>query len=68
MGAGRSMPHRQAPSSTPTPQAKNDLKHFIVQIHGKDTELTTHLQKEADKMFRDIEQGMSYAEIRARYG
>ena len=62
------MPRRQVPSSTPTPQAKNDLKHFIVQVHGKDTELATHLQKEADKMFWDIEQGMSYAEIRARYG
>jgi hypothetical protein len=68
MGTGRSTPRRQDPSPAFTPQAKNDLKHFIVQIHGKDPELTTHLQKEADKMFRDIEQGMSYAEIRARYG
>ena len=64
------MPRRQVPAPAPayTPQAKNDFKHFIVQVHGKDTEATTHLHKEADKMFRDIEQGMSYAEIRARYG
>jgi hypothetical protein len=68
MGTGCSKPRGQVSSPVVTPQAQNDLKHFIVQIHGKDTELATHLQKEADNMFRDIEQGMSYAEIRARYG
>jgi hypothetical protein len=68
MGTCRSTPRRQVPSSSVTPQAKKHLNHFIVQVHGQDPELTTHLQKEADKMFRDIEQGMSYAEIRARYG
>lgn len=26
------------------------------------------LQKQADKMFKDIDKGMSYAEMRSRYG
>ena len=67
MGAGCSTPPpRQVPSTT---TEKEKFKHFIVQVHGKDTELTTHLQKEADNMFRDMKRGdMSYAEFRARYG
>ena len=48
------------PKSQPiTPKEKEDLKAFIANVH-KHPGIVSDLQKEAH--------GMSYAEIRARYG
>ena len=56
------------PKSQPiTPKEKEDLKAFIANVH-KHPGIVSDLQKEAHHMFKDIAHGMSYAEIRARYG